>query len=215
MISLKQFHWLRVLSNLNSPMFSVLESDKNWCLTIATCLQLSVSLLVQFNPIDSSFRWATPYGIKLSDCSSRQQWLKLISDYFGFVLGTSEAFLHAVATENQLKRSNDSLLVFSLIYVALNVLLIRSAGAVGLILANSLSILVSVWKFSFVPFFFHFHGNILERICIGWAQQWTQSIYTTASKRLKDSESSSYCLSSAMNNNWLVLMIQRDCRIEI
>uniref|UniRef100_A0A2P2LI77 Protein RFT1 homolog n=1 Tax=Rhizophora mucronata TaxID=61149 RepID=A0A2P2LI77_RHIMU len=55
--------------------------------------------------------------------------------------GTSEAFLHAVATENQLKRSNDSLLVFSLIYVILNILLIRSAGAVGLILANSISIL--------------------------------------------------------------------------
>ncbi|XP_012853141.1 PREDICTED: protein RFT1 homolog [Erythranthe guttata] len=57
--------------------------------------------------------------------------------------GTSEAFMHAVATENQLKRSNDSLLVFSLIYLVLNVLLIRSAGAIGLILANSLSILFS------------------------------------------------------------------------
>uniref|UniRef100_A0A2P2LI78 Protein RFT1 homolog n=1 Tax=Rhizophora mucronata TaxID=61149 RepID=A0A2P2LI78_RHIMU len=57
------------------------------------------------------------------------------------LIGTSEAFLHAVATENQLKRSNDSLLVFSLIYVILNILLIRSAGAVGLILANSISIL--------------------------------------------------------------------------
>ncbi|KAL5129576.1 Protein RFT1 [Glycine soja] len=45
--------------------------------------------------------------------------------------GTSEAFMHAVATESQLKRSNDSLLVFSLIYIVLNVLLIRSAGAVG------------------------------------------------------------------------------------
>ncbi|CAN1180471.1 Protein RFT1 homolog [Linum perenne] len=43
--------------------------------------------------------------------------------------GTSEAFLHAVATENQIKRSNDSLLLFSIIYVVLNVLLIRSAGA--------------------------------------------------------------------------------------
>ncbi|KAG6791896.1 hypothetical protein POTOM_001030 [Populus tomentosa] len=53
--------------------------------------------------------------------------------------GTSEAFLHAVATESQLKRSNDSLLVFSLIYVVMNVLLIKSAGAVGLILANSLT----------------------------------------------------------------------------
>lgn len=58
--------------------------------------------------------------------------------------GTSEAFLHAVATENQIKRSNDSLLVFSVIYLVLNVLLIRSAGAVGLIVANSLSILLTL-----------------------------------------------------------------------
>ncbi|THG12279.1 hypothetical protein TEA_001466 [Camellia sinensis var. sinensis] len=56
--------------------------------------------------------------------------------------GTSEAFLHAVATENQIKRSNDSLLVFSLIYLVMNVVLIRSAGAVGLIIANSLIIAV-------------------------------------------------------------------------
>ncbi|MBA0574993.1 hypothetical protein Golob_027327 [Gossypium lobatum] len=62
--------------------------------------------------------------------------------------GTSEAFLHAVATENQLKRSNNSLLVFSLIYVALNVLLIRSVGAIGLILANSLSILIILRRIS-------------------------------------------------------------------
>ena len=55
--------------------------------------------------------------------------------------GTSEAFLHAVATESQLKRSNDSLLLFSLIYLVLNVILIKLAGAVGLILANALSIL--------------------------------------------------------------------------
>ncbi|MBA0729734.1 hypothetical protein Golax_025463 [Gossypium laxum] len=62
--------------------------------------------------------------------------------------GTSEAFLHAVATENQLKRSNNSLLVFSLIYVALNVLLIRSVGAIGLVLANSLSILIILRRIS-------------------------------------------------------------------
>ncbi|KAL6506669.1 hypothetical protein OROHE_022501 [Orobanche hederae] len=44
--------------------------------------------------------------------------------------GTSEAFLHAVATEDQLKQSNDSLLVFSLIYLILNVLLIRTSERV-------------------------------------------------------------------------------------
>lgn len=62
--------------------------------------------------------------------------------YFVIILlGTSEAFLHAIGTEDQLKRSNDMLLVFSLVYITLNILLIRSAGAIGLILANSLSIL--------------------------------------------------------------------------
>ncbi|MFS7936863.1 hypothetical protein Hanom_Chr05g00420791 [Helianthus anomalus] len=57
--------------------------------------------------------------------------------------GTSEAFLHAVATEDQLKRSNNFLVLFSSIYVILNILLIRSAGAIGLIFANALSILHS------------------------------------------------------------------------
>lgn len=55
-------------------------------------------------------------------------------------IGTTEAFLHAVANETQLKRSNNWLLIFSAIYIILNVLLIRSAGAVGLITANSISI---------------------------------------------------------------------------
>ncbi|URD81105.1 Rft protein [Musa troglodytarum] len=58
--------------------------------------------------------------------------------------GTSEAFLHAVANERQLKRSNDSLLIFSGIYIALNVILIRSAGAIGLIAANSLNMILRI-----------------------------------------------------------------------
>ncbi|KAG2242223.1 hypothetical protein Bca52824_095936 [Brassica carinata] len=58
--------------------------------------------------------------------------------------GTSEAFLHAIGTEDQLKRSNDMLLVFSLIYITLNILLIRSAGAIGLILANSLNMMFRI-----------------------------------------------------------------------
>jgi oligosaccharide translocation protein RFT1 len=53
--------------------------------------------------------------------------------------------MHAVATESQLKRSNDSLLVFSVISVVLNVVLIKISGSVGLIMANSLSILSAFW----------------------------------------------------------------------
>lgn len=72
---------------------------------------------------------------------------------FVFTLGTSEAFLHAVATENQIKQSNNSLVVFSLVYLVLNVLLIRSAGAVGLITANSLSILYYINEVLIIFFF--------------------------------------------------------------
>ncbi|XP_071734104.1 uncharacterized protein [Rutidosis leptorrhynchoides] len=64
--------------------------------------------------------------------------------------GTSEAFLHAVATESQLKRSNNSLVLFSFIYVVLNILLIRSAGAVGLIFANALSILHPLLRVAYI-----------------------------------------------------------------
>lgn len=67
-------------------------------------------------------------------------------DFFFFLPdapGTSESFLHAVANESQLKQSNKYLLRFSGIYIVLNVILIRYAGAVGLIAANSLSILVT------------------------------------------------------------------------
>ena len=64
--------------------------------------------------------------------------------------GTSEAFLNGVANESQLKQSNKYLLRFSGIYIILNVILIRSAGAVGLIAANSLSILVTL--ITFLPY---------------------------------------------------------------
>lgn len=84
--------------------------------------------------------------------TSLQIYCESVDFVFVFGAGTTEAFLHAVANETQLKRSNDSLLVFSLIYLVLNVSLIRSAGAIGLILANSLSILS--WHIKDLYFFF-------------------------------------------------------------
>lgn len=85
--------------------------------------------------------------------------------------GTSEAFLHAVATENQLKKSNDYLLVFSVIYLILNVLLIRSAGAVGLVLANSLNMIFRIiYSAVFIKKYFQEHGQFSFRNCLpsGW-----------------------------------------------
>nr|CAD1818725.1 unnamed protein product [Ananas comosus var. bracteatus] len=101
-------------------------------------------VVISFGPSYSYTLIRLLYGSKWSDGEA-----SVALRYYCFYVislamnGTSEAFLHAVANEAQLKRSNDSLLIFSGIYIALNVLLIKSAGAVGLIAANSISILFS------------------------------------------------------------------------
>ncbi|KAL7001715.1 hypothetical protein U1Q18_002863, partial [Sarracenia purpurea var. burkii] len=123
---------------------------KSWkleiCLTDALKLVLLIGLVVMaFGPSYSYSLIRLLYGQKWSDGEASTA----LRYYCLYVIvlamnGTSEAFLHAVATENQLKRSNDYLLVFSLIYLVLNVLLIRSAGAVGLIVANSLNMVLRI-----------------------------------------------------------------------
>ncbi|KAL2250017.1 UNVERIFIED_CONTAM: Protein RFT1 [Sesamum indicum] len=115
-------------------------------LTDALKLVLLIGLVViAFGPSYSYSLIRLLYGRKWSDGEASVA----LQYYCLYVIvlamnGTSEAFLHAVATEDQLKRSNDSLLVFSLIYLVLNVLLIRSAGAIGLILANSLNMIFRI-----------------------------------------------------------------------
>ncbi|XP_043697481.1 protein RFT1 homolog isoform X2 [Telopea speciosissima] len=109
-------------------------------LTDALKLVLLIGLVVMaFGPSYSYALIRVLYGRKWSDGEAPTA----LRYYCLYVIvlamnGTSEAFLHAVANEKQLKHSNGSLLIFSGIYVVLNILLIRSAGAVGLIAANSL-----------------------------------------------------------------------------
>ncbi|CAN1180470.1 Protein RFT1 homolog [Linum perenne] len=101
--------------------------------------------------------------------------------------GTSEAFLHAVATENQIKRSNDSLLLFSIIYVVLNVLLIRSAGAVGLILANSLNMTMRIiYSAVFIKNYFKDSSAFSFSNCMpsGWPVLLISGIVTLISERV-------------------------------
>ncbi|CAL5356795.1 unnamed protein product [Camellia sinensis] len=124
------------------------DARKSWklgsCLTDALKLALLIGLVVMaFGPSYSYSLIRLLYGQKWSDGEASTA----LQYYCLYVItlamnGTSEAFLHAVTTENQIKRSNDPLLVFSLIYIIMNVVLIRSAGAVGLIVANSSSTLL-------------------------------------------------------------------------
>ncbi|KAJ0043485.1 hypothetical protein Pint_17189 [Pistacia integerrima] len=101
--------------------------------------------------------------------------------------GTSEAFLHAVATEDQIKRSNDSLLVFSVIYIITNVLLIQSAGAVGLILANSINMsLRIIYSAVFIKHYFQDSSLFSFRRCLpsGWPILLFSGVITLLSEKI-------------------------------
>ncbi|XP_024991323.1 protein RFT1 homolog isoform X2 [Cynara cardunculus var. scolymus] len=103
------------------------------------------------------------------------------------VNGTSEAFLHAVATEDQLKRSNNSLVLFSFVYIVLNILLIRSAGAVGLIFANALNMVFRIiYSAIFIRNYFQDSSSFSFHSCLpaGWTILLFSSIATLVSEKL-------------------------------
>ncbi|KAJ4838056.1 hypothetical protein Tsubulata_035478 [Turnera subulata] len=109
------------------------------CLTEALKLILLIGLVfMAFGPSFSYSLIRILYGTKWSDGEATTA-LKYYCLYIIVLAmnGTSEAFLHAISTEDQLKRSNDSLLLFSLIYVVLNVLLIKSADMILRILYST------------------------------------------------------------------------------
>ncbi|XP_077235390.1 lipid transporter [Tasmannia lanceolata] len=102
--------------------------------------------------------------------------------------GTSEAFLHAVANESQLKKSNDSLLLFSGIYIVMNILLVRSAGAVGLIGANFLNMMLRIiYSAIFIKHYFQDSPPSFSfRRCLpsGWEVLLLSGAVTLISERL-------------------------------
>ncbi|XP_020095488.1 protein RFT1 homolog isoform X2 [Ananas comosus] len=129
-------------------------------------------VVISFGPSYSYTLIRLLYGSKWSDGEA-----SVALRYYCFYVislamnGTSEAFLHAVANEAQLKRSNDSLLIFSGIYIALNVLLIKSAGAVGLIAANSINMLLRiVYSAVFIKHYFQGSTSFSFYDCLpsGW-----------------------------------------------
>ncbi|XP_078428354.1 uncharacterized protein LOC144700738 [Wolffia australiana] len=101
--------------------------------------------------------------------------------------GTSEAFVHAVADKNQLKKSNNSLVVFSVIYIALNFVLVQNAGATGLILANSISMMLRIiYSAIFIKRYFQGSLTFSFHRCLpsGWQILIASSAITMASERL-------------------------------
>ncbi|KAI3925031.1 hypothetical protein MKW98_009681 [Papaver atlanticum] len=176
--------------------FAMLQSGENpqrklrYSLTAALKLVILIGLVfMAFGPSYSYVLIRVLYGSKWSDGEAPT----VLCYYCLYIIflamnGTSEAFLHAVASEDQLKRSNEFLLIFSGIYVALNVVLIRSAGAVGLILANSLNMILRI-SFSAIFIKRYFKDSSSEfrfRECwpSGWIVLVLSSFVTQISERI-------------------------------
>lgn len=101
--------------------------------------------------------------------------------------GTSEAFLHAVADENELKKSNKYLLRFSGLYIVLNIFLIRFAGAVGLIAANSLNMMLRIiYSALFIERYFQDDSSFSFKNCLpsGWKTLLLAGVVTFISERI-------------------------------
>ncbi|XP_061353336.1 uncharacterized protein LOC133298116 [Gastrolobium bilobum] len=159
------------------------------CLTESLKLVLLIGLVfMAFGPSYSYSLIRLLYGKKWSDGEASTA----LRYYCFYVIvlamnGTSEAFMHAVATESQLKRSNDSLLLFSLIYIILNVLLIRLAGAVGLIIANSLNMSLRIlYSAIFIKNYFQGSSSFSFHSCLpsGWIILLLSGVITLISENI-------------------------------
>ncbi|XP_056164312.1 uncharacterized protein LOC115673181 isoform X2 [Syzygium oleosum] len=145
-------------------------------LTEALKLVMLIGLIfIAFGPSYSYSLIRLLYGQKWSDGEAPTV-LRYYCIYIFFLAmnGTSEAFLHAVADENQLKHSNDMLLVFSSIYVMLNIMLIKSTGAVGLLMANSLNMLLRIiYSATFIKKYFQDSSSFSFHKCFpsGYAHE--------------------------------------------
>ncbi|XP_057549794.1 uncharacterized protein LOC130827912 isoform X1 [Amaranthus tricolor] len=165
------------------------RNDLGQRLSEALKLVLLIGLVVMaFGPSYSYSLIRLLYGQKWSDGEASTA----LRYYCLYVLalamnGTSEAFLHAVADETQLKRSNDSLLVFSLIYILLNVMLVRSAGAIGLIIANFTNMALRiVYSAIFIKRYFQGSSSFSFRSCLpsGWTVLIFSGLITLLSEKM-------------------------------
>ncbi|KAL4203675.1 hypothetical protein AMTRI_Chr01g105100 [Amborella trichopoda] len=125
-------------------------------------------VVLTFGPSYSYVLIRILYGRKWSDGEASEA----LSCYCLYVLvmavnGTTEALLHAVGTKQQLVWSNASLVLFSGIYIVLNILLVQSAGAIGLIVANSLNMMLRIiYSTLFIKRFFRDSPSFGFRHCL-------------------------------------------------
>uniref|UniRef100_A0A0E0LKR7 Protein RFT1 homolog n=1 Tax=Oryza punctata TaxID=4537 RepID=A0A0E0LKR7_ORYPU len=166
---------LQNISNLEGSLLGALK-----------LIMLIGLVVISFGPSYSYTLLKLLYGARYSDGDAT-----VILRYYCFYIiclamnGTSEAFLHAVANEDKLKQSNDMLLLFSAIYIVLNVVLIKSAGAVGLIAANSINMLLRItYSAAFIKDYFKGSFSFLHCLPAGWGVLLISGLTTAFSERM-------------------------------
>eukprot|EP00898_Chlorokybus_atmophyticus_P004190 jgi/Chlat1/4772/Chrsp308S04743 len=130
-----------LVSNLGQSIDQARQRESARILTLLLKLMLIFGLIfVTFGRGYSYTLLRLLYGSKWSDTDAPY----VLAWYCCYVLamainGITEAFVHAVASQEQLKRINVWLVAFSITHVITSCLLITWAGAAGLIVANCLN----------------------------------------------------------------------------
>ena len=112
-----------------------------------------------FGPSYSYVTLRVLYGAKWADTDAPT----LLAYYAVYVValamnGLTEAFVHASAGPEQLRRINVWLVAFSVVFVAANVLCVRAFGTLGLVLAGCVSMAArTVYSLAFIGA--HFRGK--------------------------------------------------------
>ncbi|KAL6315418.1 hypothetical protein AAG906_000532 [Vitis piasezkii] len=142
--------------------------DPQKCIWLGSSLTEALKLVLLVGFVVMTFGPSYSYSlIRMYD----QRWIdgeapKALQYYCLYVFllavnGTVEAFMYSVATEEQLQRANVLSFIFSMIYLGQNALLRQSAGAVGLVVANSLTITLRIaYSINFINRYFQ-----VGRIC--------------------------------------------------
>ncbi|KAL6195234.1 hypothetical protein ACLB2K_030854 [Fragaria x ananassa] len=167
------------------------DKDKRLGSSLTEALKLVMLIGLIFMAFGPSYAYSLirlVYGQKWSDGEA-----STALGYYCFYIivlamnGTSEAFVHAVAKKNQLLWSNLPSVLITIIYVVLNILLVNSAGAVGLILANSLNMILRIiYSGAFIKHYFQDSSSFSFYKCLpeGWKVLLFSGITTIISERI-------------------------------
>lgn len=124
------------------------ELNQHARLLSALCrgIMLLGCLATAFGPAYAHFALFVLYGRRWAE-SGADSVLAMYSLYIALlaVNGTLEAFVHAVADQSELHQANAALVAVSIVHIGLSVWGVKSSGAVGLLLADAVNMVLRIF----------------------------------------------------------------------